>query len=452
MTKADRLGLWLLSQEATGLLGRVRHLKPFSLSQPMVAAANVSPRAMAAMEDVLESRRKEIRLGTVTYLRWLQSDEGRRASAEEAQRRYTFLRLRFNTITSQFDIFADVLSQRGEHETGIWVAGLDDVAADALEIPGKYFDAPPIVCYLDRGHGAAIRRARTRLPGGDENPVAVIRVPRERMVGSGVAASLVHEVGHQGAALLDLVPTLRDAIAPLAQPANAGFNHWRFWQRWISEIVADLWSVARLGIGSTMGLMAVVSLPRAFVFRLDLEDPHPMPWLRVKLSCAMGDALYPHLQWRHLAESWERLYPTQSLAPPVRTTLRQLDAAIPEFVRFLVAHRPPKLRGSSLSKALASSERRPEMLRHAFQLWQRNPEVVARLRPSLVFAAVGQAKANGLITPAQEDALLTRLLTFWAHRSSIQHATCVPPVAIAATTKAPLLPRNTHAIVQARPL
>ena len=46
-----------------------------------------------------------------------------------------------------------------------------------------------------------------------------------------------------------------------------------------------------------MGLMGVVSLPRAFVFRIDLADPHPTPWLRVKLSAAMGQALYPHPQW-----------------------------------------------------------------------------------------------------------------------------------------------------------
>jgi hypothetical protein len=55
-----------------------------------------------------------------------------------------------------------------------------------------------MVCYLDRGHGAAIRRARTRLPGGKSNPVAVIRVPRERMISHGIASSLIHEVGPSG--------------------------------------------------------------------------------------------------------------------------------------------------------------------------------------------------------------------------------------------------------------
>jgi hypothetical protein len=40
-----------------------------------------------------------------------------------------------------------------------------------------------------------------------------------------------------------------------------------------------------------MGLMAVVSLPRAFVFRLDARDPHPVPWIRVKLSAAVQDGV-----------------------------------------------------------------------------------------------------------------------------------------------------------------
>ena len=113
------------------------------------------------------------------------SSDSEDPAPREAQRRFTLLRLRFNSIICQFDIFADVLAQRSEHETGVWVAGLDDVAADALELPG-YYTAPPVICYLYRGHGAAIRRARTRLPGGDLTPVVIISVPRERMVGSGV--------------------------------------------------------------------------------------------------------------------------------------------------------------------------------------------------------------------------------------------------------------------------
>ena len=122
------------------------------------------------------------------------------------------------------------------------------------------------------------------------------------MVGSGVASSLVHEVGHQGAAWLCLVESLREDIASKRRSMPVHRRAvWRWWERWISEIVADFWSVGELGITSTLGLIGVVSLPRAFVFRVGVDDPHPIPWIRVKLSAAIGDCLYPHPQWRQLA-------------------------------------------------------------------------------------------------------------------------------------------------------
>ena len=34
----------------------------------------------------------------------------------------------------------------------------------------------------------------------------------------------------------------------------------------------------------------VVSLPAPFLFRVGLDEPHPTPWLRVKISLAMGRA------------------------------------------------------------------------------------------------------------------------------------------------------------------
>ena len=94
------------------------------------------------------------------------------------------------------------------------------------------------------------------------------------------------------------------------------------WERWISEIVADFWSVARVGIASTHGLIGVVSLPRPFVFRLNVDDPHPMPWIRVKLSAAIGEALYPHPQWRRLSALWESFYPPAGLAPQTQDAAR----------------------------------------------------------------------------------------------------------------------------------
>ncbi|HEY6400160.1 MAG TPA: hypothetical protein VI479_02045, partial [Blastocatellia bacterium] len=312
----------------------------------------------------------------------------------------------------------DVVSQRSEHETGVWVAGLDDLAAEALELPGVY-SAPPVVCYLERGHGAAIRRARARLPGGDKNPVAIIRVPRERMVGSGVASSLVHEVGHQAAALLDLVNSLRPALQERGRNGAGRLIAWPLWERWISEIVADFWSVAKVGIAAPLGLIGVVSLPRAFVFRVDVEDPHPSPWIRVKLSCAMGAALYPHQQWTALSRLWESFYPLDGLNAEKRQLFTAMVESIPNFVSLLVSHRPPALRGRSLKETLATPERRPAQLAALYRAWRASPTLMRAAPPTVAFAAVGQAKFDGRVTPEEESHILADLLAYWATRSAL---------------------------------
>jgi len=411
---------WVLEQEARALLTRLARVRPFALQEPMVPAAAASTEAQAAIEGYLADGRRELRTRVQQFLIWLRGP-GLTVTPEEAQRRFTFLRLRFNVVLSHFDVFADVLTQRSESQTGVWLAGLDEVATDALDLPGSYFEPPPVICYLDRGHGAAIRRARTRLPGGGESPVAVVRVPRERMVGTGVASSLVHEVGHQGAALLDLVNALR---APLQAKQQAGGRHaiaWQMWERWISEIVADFWSVARVGVASTTGLIGVVSLPRAFVFRGNLEDPHPIPWIRVRLSCAMGKALYPDPQWDRLSSLWEQFYPLHEDLPATqRTLIAVLEDTMPDFVQLLLELRPSALRGRSLREAMRPAERTPERLRALFRQWQGSFEKTRSGAPSLVFAVLGQARADGKMTPEDESRLLADLLTFWALRAALQ--------------------------------
>src|SRR5262249_55850252 len=298
----------MLEEEARALMTRLDRIKPFALLEPTVPAAGLFPNAQTAIQLTMVEGRRELRRLIRSFLVWLGRSKPV-ATAEQAQRRLSILRLRFHAVLNEFDMFSDVITQRSEHDNGTWLSGLDVVAADALTLPGGFYRLPPVICYLDRGPGAAIRRARTRLPGGRTNPVSIIRVPRERMVGSGIASSLIHEAGHQGAALLDLVSSLREAFRSLRGQAGADSDLWAIWERWISEIVADFWSVARVGIASTLGLIGVVSLPRAFVFRVDLNDPHPTPWLRVKLSAAIGQALYPHPQWPRLAALWEELYP-----------------------------------------------------------------------------------------------------------------------------------------------
>jgi hypothetical protein len=425
---ATPISHWLLEQEARALLTRLGKIKPFALHMTMVSAAGISPAALTAIETHMTKARRELNHLVQQFLGWLQSPAGQLAKPSEAQRRFTFLRMRFNAVIAHFDIFADVIVQRSEHETGVWVAGLDAVATDALRLRGSYFKAPPLICYVDRGQGAAIRRARTRLPGGGDNPVAIIRIPRERMVSSGIASSLVHEVGHQAAALLDLVNSLRPVLRGMQENSGEQRIAWQLWERWLSEIVADFWSVAKVGIAATMGLMGVVSLPRAFVFRVDTDDPHPIPWMRMKLSCAMGQALYPHPQWANLARLWGAYYPPDGLDAERRQLLSTLAATMPGFVALLKNHRPPALRGQTLPEVLDVQQRQPAQLAAYYRDWGDNPMRMRDAPPTLVFAVIGQARADGRITPEAESRLLTESLTYWATRTSLDSsALCAAP-------------------------
>jgi hypothetical protein len=411
---------WALEQEARSLLTRLGRVRPFALQETMLPAAALTPASQIAIDRFLIGNRYRLRRQVLAYLRWLRED-GADASPAEMQRRFTVVRLQFNDALTQFDMFSELITQRSEHETGVWLAGLDALAADALSLPHAPFEQPQVVCYLARGPGAAIRRARTRLPGGGQNPVAIVRVPRERMVGHGIASSLVHEVGHQAAALLGLVESLRASIhARRVGPAEQ--HAWSLWERWISEIVADFWSIAKIGVGSTIGLIGVVSLPAWFVFRVNEDDPHPVPWIRVRLSCAIGDALYPHPQWRGLAALWESLYPRDRLDAARRQVLAALEATAPALVALLVDHRPRSLGGRSLRDVMPLSERDPSRLVQLWESFRRHRGQIRDVAPSVAFAVLGQARAIGELTPESEARTVESLLTYWALRSTLDVA------------------------------
>ena len=146
------------------------------------------PGRTAAIERFLHTGRHELRVQIGDFLDWLHGD-GQTATPAEQQRRFVLIRLQFNVVLAQFDLFTEVVTQRSEHSTGVWLSGLDILAQDALRV-GAFDDGDArLVVYLARGAGAAIRRAKTRLPGGKPNPVGIIRLPRERMVGSGIASA-----------------------------------------------------------------------------------------------------------------------------------------------------------------------------------------------------------------------------------------------------------------------
>lgn len=406
-----------LITEARALRTRLAQVRAFSFTMPMVAAANISLPAQRAIHRMLKYGVAEMKQKLRDFIFVMQNDSD--ITPAVAQKAFTMLKLKFNWLLDNLDIFADVLTLRGEQRTGIWLAGMDALAEDTLNLKGRYYRSPPLITYLDRGHGAAIRRARTRLPGGQQNPVAVIRVPRERMISTGIASSLVHEVGHQGASLLGLVSSARSLLQQQAVKDPTHHKLWTWYEHWISEILSDFWGVAMLGIGSTTGLINVVSVPSYFVFRLKGDAPHPPPWIRVRLSIAFGSVLYPDRQWQRLRILWDRLYPLSLAGRKLMGAFQDLERLLPTFVQLIVDHRPPSLRGKALQEVFPVESRQPARLRQLYRQWADIPERMLANRPSLVFAVIGQGRADGVMTPEQENLLLDKMLRGWALQKNI---------------------------------
>src|SRR5262245_37874711 len=95
----------LLALEARALLTRLARVKSFALQESMLPAAALLPAAQSAIEKFLVGGRRELRRLIHAYLRWLAQPDGTRATTAQAQRRFTFLRLKFNIVLTQFDMF-----------------------------------------------------------------------------------------------------------------------------------------------------------------------------------------------------------------------------------------------------------------------------------------------------------------------------------------------------------
>ena len=70
-------------------------------------------------------------------------------------------------------------------------------------------------------------------------------------------------------------------------------------------------------------------------------------------------------------------------------------------------------------EVLDVAERQPVRLQALFTRWRRLPPQMYRAPPSLVFAVLGQARADGRLSPENESELLGKLLTHWALRSTL---------------------------------
>jgi hypothetical protein len=54
--------------------------------------------------------------------------------------------------------------------------------------------------------------------------------------------------------------------------------------------------------------------------------------------------------------------------------------------------------------------------------WRRQPNIYRSIPPTLFLAVLGQARLAGRLTPAEETAQVSRVLAYWAMRSTVDIA------------------------------
>ncbi|HEY8923420.1 MAG TPA: hypothetical protein VIU64_03505, partial [Polyangia bacterium] len=116
---------------------------------------------------------------------------------------------------------------------------------------------------------------------------------------------------------------------------------------------------------------------------------------------------------------WEAFYDVRRLAEPARQLFARIEGAFPAFVERLLSHRPASLGGARLGDALGDDARRPERLAALYTEWGGRLRLMGQAPPTLTFAALGQARLDGRLSPERESELLAKLLRHWAWRSTV---------------------------------
>ena len=256
------------------MLTRLARVRPFALHETMVPAAAVSVPAQAAIERYLaEGRARAARPHQVVSrvagdAGGRQTSRRTRSGASPSCACGSTPCSRSSTCSRRDDPAQRARDRRlalgarrgGRRRADAARAVLRGAAGRLLPRPRHRRRHPP---------GADPAAGRRREPGGDHPRAAradgrqrhrLVAGPRGRPPGGGAARSR------------DVAAAARSQAASAGAPATTR-GAWRLWERWISEIVADFWSVARVGVASTLGLIGV----RQPAARVRLPHGHRRP-------------------------------------------------------------------------------------------------------------------------------------------------------------------------------
>ena len=275
------------------------------------------------------------------------------------------------------------------------------------------------------GPGAAIRRARTRLPGGDLSPAGDHPGP------PGADGRPRHRLlpGPRGRAPGRCPPRSRRVPAQGPAPQRdrpARERLWRSWERWISEIVADLWSVATPR--DLLDARAARRRQPAPVLRLPPLGRRPPPdSVRPRpAQLRHGRGALPPPAVGEPARHLEVPVPRRHPAAGTPAEFAALEAGIPAFVGALLTHRSPSLAAARSASVPRPASRAPPVAAAA-PSWRSDIGVMARQRPAWSSPSPVRPVPQAASRPETESPSSAPSSEAWALRSTLAATEQSPP-------------------------
>ncbi|HEU4780963.1 MAG TPA: hypothetical protein VFS58_13855 [Steroidobacteraceae bacterium] len=311
-----------------------------------------------------------------------------------------------------FDTFMDILTQRHSPALGPQLRGCDVLAAESLrrDTPALIACRTPIV-YCNRGYGAAVVRSDARLHADIPNILPLIQIPYGRLQEKLQLTSLLHEVGHEAAGRLALLPPMRAAITTELTQHGTSSAVVELFVHWLSEIAADLWSFLASGVAHAATLREILALPAEHAFRLSMQVPHPPPYLRALLGFQLCRDTWGAGPWDAWEDQWLANYPREDCPPTTHDLFDAARAALPQVSHILLRARYKTIGGRRLAQLFDLEALAPLSLsRHAKDL-AAGRGISSRLPACAHLAVFRYARDRDILS---EDAL-DRQMKLWLY-------------------------------------
>ncbi|MCP4525466.1 MAG: hypothetical protein GY833_06110 [Aestuariibacter sp.] len=149
-------------------------------------------------------------------------------------------------------------------------------------------------------------------------PIPVIDLPWEHLINPWELLTIAHEVGHDvDKDLGKLTESLHPVIANQLAKDQSSTKHIAQWQRWTSEILADIIGILLTGPSFVQVLTGLLTLPKNRIRHINYNDSHPPHYLRVFINSALLRRLGLSQPASDIEAKWKMLYgqPGTEFAP-----------------------------------------------------------------------------------------------------------------------------------------